>query len=217
MEWATLIGAAVGFAISPVTLIELILVLVSKRRVINSIVLTLAIIGLSFVAVVIGAVGANAIGDTSSGPSTATGIIFLVLAALLIVLAVKNWRSRADSSEMPLFTKIADMGPSAVLLLAPGATIVNPKNLVILLSAGQSIGSNASGAAVLLPALIFVLLATAPFWLATVYALWGGASAERHLDALRGWLMAKNRLIMAIVLGLLGIALLAKGVAALIG
>lgn len=214
MEWATLIGSAVGFAVSPVTLIELILVLVSKRRVVNSIVLTVGIIVLSFVGVMIGVGGAKAVGDTSAGPSRATGMVFVVLAGLLLGLAVKNWRNRADSSEMAMFTKIGDMGPKAVLLLAPGATLVNPKNLIILISAGQSIGSATSGAGVIVPALIFVLLATSPFWLATVYALWGGASAEARLDALRGWLMAKNRLIMAIVLGVLGIVLLAKGLAA---
>jgi hypothetical protein len=216
MEWATLIGSAVGFAVSPVTLIELILVLVSKRRVVNSIVLTVGIIVLSFVGVMIGVGGAKAVGDTSAGPSRATGMVFVVLAGLLLGLAVKNWRNRADSSEMAMFTKIGDMGPKAVLLLAPGATLVNPKNLIILISAGQSIGSATSGAGVIVPALIFVLLATSPFWLATIYALWGGTSAEGRLDALREWLMAKNRLIMAIVLGVLGLVLLAKGVGAIL-
>jgi len=215
MEWATLIGSAVGFAISPVTLIELILVLVSKRRVVNSIVLTIGIIGLSFVGVLIGVGGANAVGDTSSGPSRATGVVFVLLAALLLALAVMNWRNRADVSEMAIFTKIGDMGPKAVLILAPGATLLNPKNLIILISAGQSIGSTSSGAAVVVPVLIFVLLATSPFWLATIYALWGGASAQGRLDALGVWLMAKNRLIMAIVLGVLGLVLLAKGLGGL--
>lgn len=215
MQWATLIGSAIGFAISPVTLIELILVLVSKRRVINSIVLTIGIIVTGFVGVLIGVGGAKAVGDTSSGSSTATEVVFVVLAAVLLALAVKNWRNRADASEMAIFTKIGDMGPGAVLLLAPGATLLNPKNLIILISAGQTIGSSTSGAGVLVPALIFVLLATSPFWLATIYALWGGASAERHLDALRVWLTAKNRLIMAVVLGVLGLVLLAKGLGGL--
>ena len=214
MEWATLIGSAVGFAISPVTLIELILVLVSKRRVVNSIVLTVGIIVLSFVGVLIGVGGANAVGDTSSGPSRTTGIVFVLLAALLLALAAMNWRNRADTKEMAIFTKIGDMGPKAVLLLAPGATLLNPKNLIILISAGQTIGSASSGSAVIVPALVFVLLATSPFWLATLYALWGGASAQERLDALRVWLMAKNRLIMAVVLGVLGLVLLAKGVGA---
>jgi len=214
MEWATLIGSAVGFAISPVTLIELILVLVSKRRVVNSIVLTVGIIVLSFVGVLIGVGGANAVGDTASGPSRATGVVFVLLAALLLALAVMNWRNRADASEMAIFAKIGDMGPKAVLVLAPGATLLNPKNLIILISAGQTIGSTSTGAAVIVPALVFVVLATSPFWLATLYALGGGTAAEQHLDALRVWLMAKNRLIMAVVLGVLGLVLLAKGLGA---
>lgn len=217
MDWATLIGSAIAFAISPVTLIELILVLVSKRRVVNSLVLTAGIIALSFIGVMMGVGGAKAVGDTSAGPSRTTGVVFVLLAALLLVVAAKNWRDRADTSEMAMFTKIGAMGPKSVLLLAPGATLLNPKNLIILLSAGQSIGSASSGAGVIVPAMVFVLIATSPFWLATVYALWGGASAERHLDALRLWLTAKNRLIMAVVLGVLGVVLLAKGLAAVAG
>jgi len=216
MKWVTLLGSAIAFAISPVTLIELILVLGSKRRVVNSIVLTAGIIVSAFVGVMIGVGGAKAVGDTSSEPSRAAGVVFLAFAALLMAFAAWNWKKRADTSERAVFTKIGDMGPKAVLLLAPGATILNPKNLIILISAGQSIGSASSGAGIIVPALLFVVLATSPFWLATAYALWGGPSAEGHLDALPVWLMAKNRLIMAIVLGVLGVLLLAKGLSALI-
>ena len=217
MAWATLIGSAIAFAISPVTLIELILVLVSKRRIVNSIVLTAAIVALSFVGVLIGVGGASAAGDTSSGPSTTTAVIFVLLALALLALAARNWQNRADASQMAIFTKIGTMGPKAVFLLAPGATLVNPKNLIILLSAGQTIGSTASGAGIVLPALVFVLVATSPFWASTLYALWGGEAAGRRLDGLRRWLMAKNRLIMAVVLGVLGLVLLAKGIGGLVG
>lgn len=215
MQWATLIGSAAAFAISPVTLIELILVLVSKRRAINSVVLTSGIIVFAFVAVIIGVGGAKAVGDTSSGPSRTTGFVFLLLAVVLLALAAKNWQNRRDAAEMTIFAKIGDMGPKSVFVLAPGATLLNPKNLIILLSAGQAIGSTSSGAGVLLPSLVFVLVATSPFWLATMYALWGGAAAERRLDSLRVWLMAKNRLIMAVVLGVLGLVLAAKGLGAI--
>ncbi len=217
MAWATLIGSAIAFAVSPVTLIELILVLVSRKRVVNSIVLTVGIIVLAFVGVMIGVGGANAAGDTASGPSTTTAVIFVLLALALLGLAARNWQNRADSSQMAIFTKIGAMGPKSVLLLAPGATLVNPKNLIILLSAGQTIGSTASGTGIILPALVFVLVATSPFWASTLYALWGGEVAERRLDGLRMWLMAKNRLIMAVVLGVLGLVLLAKGVGGLTG
>lgn len=217
MAWATLIGSAIAFAVSPVTLIELILVLVSRKRVVNSIVLTVGIIVLAFVGVMIGVGGASAAGDTASGPSTTTAVIFVLLALALLGLAARNWQNRADSSQMAIFTKIGAMGPKSVLLLAPGATLVNPKNLIILLSAGQTIGSSASGAGTIVPAMVFVLIATSPFWASTLYALWGGAAAERRLDGLRVWLMAKNRLIMAVVLGVLGLVLLAKGVGGLTG
>jgi hypothetical protein len=59
---------------------------------------------------------------------------------------------------------------------------VNPKNLVLLLAAGQAIGAATSGSKILLGA-VFVLLATAPYTLAAGYALIGGASANRNSAA----------------------------------
>ena len=91
---------------------------------------------------------------------------------------------------------------------------VNPKNLVLLLAAGQAIGASDSGSKVLLVA-GFVLIATLPYTGAAAYALLGGEAANARLDRARAWLVAHNRLIMAIVLGLLGLVLIAKGVAAL--
>jgi hypothetical protein len=47
------------------------------------------------------------------------------------------------------------------------------------------------------------------------YRLFGGASAELRLNRWKATLLAKNRLIMAIGLGVLGAVLVVKGVQAL--
>lgn len=113
-----------------------------------------------------------------------------------------------------MFQKISGMAPAAAAFLALGATFANPKNLVLLLAAGQTIGAATSGSKVLIGG-IFVLIATAPYTGAAGYALLGGAPANRKLDRARAWFIARNRLIMAAICTLLGALVAAKGIGAL--
>ncbi len=206
--WAALVPAAVGLMVSPAPIIELILVLFSKRRTVNSVVF-IATLWLTTAAVVaMGALGGNAADGGSSEPSTLMGWVFVGLAILLLLIGAMNWRNRADTSEPAVFSTVSGMGPAPVAFLAFGAVAINPKNTVLVLAAGQAIGSSPSPFVV---GLIFVLLATAPYWLAVGYALLGGEPAHDRLDRMRAWLVAHNRLIMAIVCVALGLLLLVKG------
>ena len=96
------------------------------------------------------------------GPRRSMGWVFLALGALLLVMGIKNWRNRKDTSEPAMFAKVTGLGPAAVAFLAFGAVAVNPKNTVLLLTAGQSIGAASSP---WLVGLGFVLVATLPYTL----------------------------------------------------
>ena len=73
---AVLLPVAIGFAISPVPLIELILVLFSRRRVVNTIAFVVALLASTALAVFLGALGGDAAGgDDAGGPSTLTRVI----------------------------------------------------------------------------------------------------------------------------------------------
>lgn len=211
---ASLIPAAIGLALSPVPIIELILVLFSRRRVPNTVAFVIALIVLTVAAVAIGAAGQSATQSSAGKTSAGMAIALVVLGLVLLIVGAKNWRNRADTSEPKAFQTIASMGPAAAAFLALGATFVNPKNLVLLLAAGQTIGAATSGSKILLGG-VFVLLATAPYTLAAGYALIGGVPANRNLDRARAWLVARNRLIMGVICLLLGLLLFVKGVAAL--
>lgn len=137
-------------------------------------------------------------------------IVLVVLGLLLLLVGVQNWRNRADTSEPKVLQKISGIGLAAAAFLAFGAVFVNPKNLVLLLAAGQTIGAMTSESK-LLVGTVFVLLATAPYTAAAGYALLGGALANRNLDRARAWLIARNRLIMGVICGLLGALLVVKG------
>jgi len=211
---ASLIPAAIGIAFSPVPIVELILVIFSRQRVPNTVAFVLTLIVLSAAAVAMGAAGEKATESSSNRTSTGVAIALVALGLVLLLVGVKNWRNRADTSEPKVFARICGMGPAAAAFLALGATFVNPKNLVLLIAAGQTIGASTSGSKLLIGG-VFVLFATLPYTGAAAYALLGGAAANRNLDRARAWLVAHNRLIMGVICGLLGALLVVKGVGAL--
>jgi len=193
----SLIPAAAGVALSPVPIIELIFVLFLNRRGPNSVAFVVSLIALTAAAVALGVAGQQATESSAGETSKGAAVGLLVLGLVLVAVGVKNWRNRADHSEPRVFAKIADMGPGAAAFLALGATFLNPKNVVLLIAAGQTIGASTSGSKLTIGA-VFVLIATLPYTAAVGYALLAGEHARTRLDAARAWLISHNRAIMGV-------------------
>lgn len=213
-----LVPAAIGVALSPIGIIELILVLLSKRARLNGIVF-LATLLVSFFAIpLVGAFAFDAVTDDGTTEVSASkGWILVILGALVLLLAWRNFRNRRDTSEPKVFGTIAEMGPVAVFILAMGVGLFNPKNLAILLAAGAQAGaSGVTTSEIVLGLVLFTLLASAPFIAAVGVLLFGGEHAQERLTRLKQWLIAHNRLIVAIVLGVLGAVLVAQGIPAIL-
>lgn len=126
-DLATILFLAVGFALSPAGIVELILALFAKRRVANSVAFVVALPVLTALALGIGSLGANAGGDASSGPNTATAVVLALFGTLLLRMGVKNWRSRRDTSEPPVFRAIGNMGPGRGRLPVAGCDLRQPE------------------------------------------------------------------------------------------
>jgi glucan phosphoethanolaminetransferase (alkaline phosphatase superfamily) len=214
-----LVPAALGVALSPAALIELILVLFSKRARVNGLVFVATLMVSIFAVAAIGAFAMKVTTDDSTDqPSIAKGIVLLVLGVFALVIAWRNWTRRTDTSVPKMFDSIANMGPGAVFVLAVGAVPLNPKNLVMVLAAGaQAAASGEPTATVVTALVVFTLLAASPFLVAIGYVLIAGDGAQERLGAVRDWLMSHNRFIMAIVLGVLGVVIVGQGWAAVAG
>jgi hypothetical protein len=212
-----LVGAAIGLALSPLSLVKMILVLFSQRRAVNAIAFVGVLLLGTIAGLAIGAAGATAAGDEPGSTSKVVAIVMLVLGGILLALGQSNWRNRRDESAPKVLQAIEGMGPLPVAALAVTVTLTNPKNLVILLAAGEVIGMSWSGGGALAAGLVFLLVATLPFTAITAYALLGGAGAEARLDHLRTWLIRRNRLIIGIIGLVLGLLLVVKALAALVG
>ena len=213
---AQLLPVALGFALSPIPLVEMVLILFSRRALANGIVFLACIIVPVFLIPFAGATGQDTAATNTSQRSTTQGIVLLIVAAVLLGIAWLNFRARHSQSVPKIFGKIQGMGPWAVVLLSAGVTIANPKNLVVLLGAGSIAGKQGLSAGQLaLTLAVFTLIATAPFLVMVGYLALGGTGAAQNLERWRRWLLRNNHLIMAVVLAILGLVLAAQGASAL--
>jgi len=156
--------------------------------------------------------------QTSSGSSPVAGVIKIILGALLLFLAAKQWRARpaeGEQAEMPKWMSAIDsMTAAKGLGLGFLLSAVNPKNLLMAISAGLIIGgANLSFGETTVVIVVFVLLAASTVLVPVVGYLIASARMGGPLDSLRGWLVANNATIMAVLLLVIGVSVIGKGIA----
>src|SRR5208282_4882382 len=120
----------------------MILVLISRAAVRNgaAFLATVAAAALIVPAVMALAVDAS-VDDAGGDGSWLKAWALIALGSALLGLAAKNWSRRDERKVQAVFDKVAQMGMGGVVALAAGATIANPKNLVMYLSAGATLGA----------------------------------------------------------------------------
>jgi hypothetical protein len=192
-----LLPSAVAFAISPIPIIELILVVFSRRARVNGIVFLLTVGVPTFVIPVLGATLVRAATDGGDGGEGGAGWVKLAFGVLLLLFAVVNLRKYRDEDVPKVFGAIDGMGPGAVFGLAIGVTLVNPKNLALLLAAGETMReASLTTGAMLLAVTAFTAVALSPYAAVIGYQAFGGASAAARLERLKSALLRNNHKIM---------------------
>jgi threonine/homoserine/homoserine lactone efflux protein len=211
---------ALGVAISPIPIIAAILMLLSPKAKGTSIgFLAGWIVGI-VVALVVFILLAAIIPEADPDASKPiAGTIKLLLGALLLLLAIRQWRSRPKPGEEPKLpawmNAIDQMTAGRGFLLGFVLAAVNPKNLLLAASAGVEIGTAALGVGeVVVVALVFVIIAAITVLGPVVAYLVASARLAGPLEALRVWLVHNNATIMAVLLLVLGVAVVGKGIAA---
>ena len=210
---------ALTIAISPVPIIAAILMLMSQRpKPLGLGFLTGWVAGIA-VAVGIFTLLAGVIPEKTDdpGPQPIVGIIQLLLGLALLLLALKQWRSRPKPGEVAQLPKwmaaIDTMKPGAALGLAFLLAAVNPKNLLMAAAAGVSIGHATLGTGpALVAVLTFIVIAALSVLAPVVIYLAAPDKATGMLDHVRIWLTANNATIMMVVMLVLGAQLIGKGV-----
>ena len=209
---------AVGIAISPIPIIAAILMLLSPRARSTSVGFLIGWLVGIIVAIVLFTLISSIIPQDSGGPSPVSGVIKIILGLLLLFLAIKQWRTRpaeGEQASMPKWMSAIDsMTASKAFGLGFLLSAVNPKNLLMAISAGLIVGG--AGLAVgqmAVVIIIFVLLAASTVLVPVVGYLIAAARLAGPLDKLREWLVDNNAVIMAVLLLVIGVSLIGKGLA----
>jgi threonine/homoserine/homoserine lactone efflux protein len=208
---------AVGIAISPIPIIAAILMLLSPKARSTGVGFLLGwVAGILVGVIVFTLLSAILPHDDPSVARPIVGIVQLLLGVLLILAAIRQWSKRPKKGEQPALPKwmvaIDTMTAVRGFVLGFLLSAVNPKNLMMAVAAGLAIG------AVDLPPwegaitiAIYTLIAASTVAVPVIAHLVAAERMREPLEQLRGWLLQSNATIMAVLLVVIGVALLGKG------
>jgi threonine/homoserine/homoserine lactone efflux protein len=209
---------ALGVAISPIPIIAAILMLLSpKARVTGTGFLLGWVVGI-IVAVTVFTLLSSVLPEQDQDASQPIkGVVQLILGALLILLALRQWRGRPKAGEEPALPKWMQAIDTITFPKALGLgfllSAVNPKNLLLAASAGVTIGAaDLTGGSIVIVIVVFTVLAASTVLVPVVGYLFAADRLRGPLDALRGWLAKENAIIMAVLLLVIGVVVIGKGI-----
>ncbi|MGW4529648.1 GAP family protein [Nocardia sp. NPDC004340] len=211
---ADLLPLAIGVALSPIPVVAAILMLLSTNAGRASAGFALGwVTGIVTVAGLVTAAAASGLMRSASQPSIAASVIKTVMGLLLVYIAVRQWGSRKDDSIPGWMKAIDELGVAKAAGFGLLVSLLNPKNLLLCITAGVTIGTaglNPTGTAAALT--VFVLLGAA----SVLVPVGGYAVAADQLRGalarLKNWLQANNHTVIAVVFMVMGTTAIAKGV-----
>lgn len=217
-----ILGPGIGVAISPVPIMAVILMLFSKRAKRNSLAFLVGwVVGIGAVgAILVTAIGPVEFDPDASAPVWAA-VVKLVLGALLLWLAVRQWQRRPQPGEEPEMPKwmasVDSFKPTQTLGLGILLSALNPKNLALTIGASLFIlQAELSGGGIAISLIVFVLIASLSVAAPVVFYLMRAESAGKTLEAWKTWLARNNSTVMLVLFLLFGVILLGRGIGDLI-
>ena len=218
------IGAVLPFAIvvmvSPINIVAAILLLFSKRPLLNaSCYLGGFVVGLAAVVGGLTAVAGAVHLDPGSDQSRGASALLLTLGAGLIVVAIRKFRGRPgpdDPSSLPGWMDgIAGFGAGRSLAVGAGIGAGNPKNIAVAVGTAVAVSSAAlpAGQQVVVLA-IYVVLASLGVAAPIIAVLFLGDRSDTVLDGWKAWLTRNNTAMMAVIYLFFGVYLIGKNLGA---
>ena len=212
---------AVGVAISPIPIIAVILMLVTPKARVNGPAFLIGwLLGLVIVGTVVLVFADSADASDNGQPATWVSWLQLALGAMLVRIALKQWRGRPHGDDEPpapkwmgaidSFTPPKALGAGALLAGA------NPKNLLLAVGAAAAIAqAGVSGGEEAAAYAVFALIGTIGVAAPVVIFFALGDRARPILERLRGWMAHNNGVIMAVLCLVIGAKLIGDAIGGL--
>jgi hypothetical protein len=204
--------AALAMLTSPMAIAAMIVLLLSRRGRVNATAFAVGWFAAVGAAVVVAALVRPTLPDGGAG----SGVVSLVLGSVLVVLAaaVLVAARRRDAATEPRWWAVVDsVRPGRAVVLAVLLGTVAPKNLVLVVVGGTAIGGRADGdlGTTLAAAAAFAVIASVGVTAPLVVSVALGARGPVLLTSLRGWLSRNDGVVVAAVLGLVGVQQVGAG------
>jgi threonine/homoserine/homoserine lactone efflux protein len=208
----------VGVSLSPVPIIGVVLMLGTPRARVNGPAFIAGwVLGLGAVGAIVLLAASGADASENSAPADWVNWLKLALGVLLLLVAVKQWRSRPAAGEdapLPKWMQAIDtFKPGKAAGLGVVLSAVNPKNLLLVVGAAAAIaqtGASTSDQALALG--VFVLVGTLGPGLPVALYLAMGERSKKTLDHVKAWMGAHNVAIMAVLCLVLGAKLVGDAI-----
>jgi hypothetical protein len=180
------------------------------------------LIGLAVIGAIVLSLAGPAGASKSGSPATWVSWVKIVLGAALLLVAVRQFRGRpkdGDEAALPKWMASIDtMKPLTVLGLAALLGGVNPKNLLLAVSAGASIAQTGiSGAGQAIAYAVFALIGTIGVGTPVVIYFALGERSEKMLTTLKDWMGRHNAVIMSVLCLVIGAKLIGDAIGGLAG
>ena len=213
---------ALAVAISPLSIVAVILMLLAPNaRRTGPGFLIGWVVGVALpVTVSVLLAGALPTHDEAGGSNAPRAVVQFVLAALLILLAVAQWRRRSKPGEDPTLPKwmtaIDSFGFGRALGLGVLLSLPRPKNLLVAASAGVTIGgAGLTPTASIVAVAGVVAIAVSTVLIPVVAYLLAADRLRDPLERLHQWLARENSVITTVLLLFIGVLMLGKGIGSL--
>jgi Sap-like sulfolipid-1-addressing protein len=212
---------AVGIAVSPLPIIAVVLMLTTPRARGNGLAFVLGwLLGLGVVGAIILVVAGPTDASRSGTPAAWVSWVKIALGALLLLVALRQFRGRPHQGEeasLPKWMGAIDRFRAVTALgLATVLAGANPKNLLLAVGGAAAIAQTGiPGGQQAIAYLVFALIGTigvaAP--VAIFFAM--GKRSQDLLVELKGWMGRYNAVIMSALCLVIGVKLIGDAIAAL--
>ncbi len=217
------LALGVGVAVSPLAVVAVVVMLdVQPGRAGAAAFLAAWAAGLATVGTLALLLADGADARDGGAPATWVSALKIVLALLLIVVAVRQWRARPAADEQPelpgWISRLDGITPVRAAGLALLFACVKPKNLLLTIGAALAIAQTGASPAAQAGALaVFVLLGSlAPGVPVAIHVVMRERGAGT-LAAMRGWMERENTTIIVVLCLVLAAKLAGDGISALAG
>lgn len=214
---------AIGIALSPVAIIAVVLMLTTEKARVNGPAFTLGwLLGLGVIGVIMLVIAGPADASSSGAPAPWVSWLKIVLGALLLLVALRQFRSRPHGEEQPAMPRwmgtIDKFRPGAALGAGALLTAANPKNLLLAMGGAATITQTGiSGSQQAIAYLVFAALGTIGIAIPTgIYFAMGKRSVDL-LSKLKDWMGQHNAVITSVLCLVIGVKLIGDAISALSG